>query len=263
MWGLKGVVVIVSAFLAAATGGESPHSDAFASPSKDAEFRWLARDMYKSLQEPSCQTKGLRAPAGFRRADLLKPEQGAVRAFEERIKGTPAQFHFEVAKSDADLELAKGEGCWAEYDDLQIANRHLKMTQDNVKHSLGRMEAIAPSLTELGPANVSVPSGAAFRALARNLVRTTRPRCQQTVRADNEAVLKPARAAVSRFRNRLAGSRYAANFDLAEADIAYEDSIVRVECDDPSRDSVAKVSREFLYSVNRQITAIGRRFTLH
>jgi hypothetical protein len=218
--------------------------------------------MFESLEKPSCTVEGLQPPAGFQRAELLKPQKAAVEAFQSAIKDTPAQFHFDAAKADAAFEVAKREGCWAEYNDPQVAQRHLKMTQDDVRVGLARMEQLAPSLTEPVRTNVSAADGVEFRALVRDLVRTSRPRCRQTVRAENENVLAPAREEVSQFRSRTASSGYAPHFDIAQADIEYYDSISSVECDDPSRESPAKVRREFLDSVRRQIAAIQRKFVL-
>ena len=254
------MVAIVLAFIAGATTAPLPRTDVFASPTKEAEFRWLAKDMLKSLQMPSCTETGLQAPQGFSRADLLKPEQKALRDFEESVKGTSAKFHLETAKADAELETAENESCWAEYNDLEVANRHLKMTQDDVRVGLSRMQELAAALSDPRPTNPSPADGAKFRVLVRDLTRTIRPRCRQTSRAENRAVLAPAIAEVSLFRDGLTGSDYAVHFDIAEADVAYFDSISQVECDNPSRDSVRKLSQQFLDSVKRQIAAIERKF---
>lgn len=233
-----------------------------ATHSADAQFRWIAKDMFESLEEPSCTVEGLQSPPGFRRAELLKSEGASVEAFEKAIRNTPAQFHFDVAKADAAFAVAKRAGCWAEYNDLQVAQRHLKMTQEDVRVGLARMEELAPSTTEPVQTHVSAAEGVEFRALVRDLVRTSMPRCRQTVKADNQTILAPARAAVAQFRSRLANSDYAAHFDIARGDVEYSDSVTSVECDDPGRQSPGKVSGDFLDSVRRQIAALQRKFVL-
>ena len=194
--------------------------------------------------------------------DLLKPEQREVSKFEESISGTPAQFHFEAAKADADLEVAMGEGCWAEHNDFAVANRHLKMTQDDVRASLDRMRDLSRSLPPPPPTPLSATDGAKFRSLVRTLVETSRPRCQWTVKADNAEIAAPARAELSRFRDRLKGSRYAAHFDVAEEDVAYEYWMVRTECDDPGRKEPDKLSARLLADVRKRIAQIEREFAI-
>jgi hypothetical protein len=260
---LRTLIAIISAFVSVASAAEPPRPDVFASPPKEAAFRSQARNMVKSLGMPSCATKGLQAPEGFRRADLLRPELKSVAEFGKSIKGTPSQFHFEAAKADADLELARGDGCWAEYNDLAIANRHLKMTQDEVRASLARMRDLSASLSLPLPTSISATDGAEFRSLVRTLIETSRPRCQWTVRADNSTISAPARAEVSQFRHRLRGSPYAAHFDMAEADVAFEYSVVHTECDDPGHQAPNRLSAKLLAEVRKQVAQIERRYSIH
>jgi len=259
---VRALIGIISAFVSVVSVAEPPRTDVFASPPKEAAFRSQARNMLESLGMPSCATEGLRAPEGFRRADLLRPELKAVAAFGESIKGTPAQFHFEAAKADADLEIAKGGHCWAEYNDPAIANRHLKMTQDEVRASLARMRDLSASLSSPLPTSISATDGAEFRSRVRSLIETSRPRCRWTVWADNAKISAPARAEVSQLRHRLNGSPYAAHFDIAEADVAFEYSVVQTECDDPGRQAPSHLSAKLLASVRKQVAQIERRYSM-
>jgi hypothetical protein len=195
---------------------------------------------------------------------LLQPEHAAVNEFEQSVKGTPAQIDFEIAKADVTLELAQNPGnCWAEYNDLAVANAHLKMTQDQVGGTLARLRSLSSSLPQIHLTSMAAKDGAQFRSVIRRLVRRSRPRCQWTVKATNAELFAPARLEIARFRSKLDGSVYAANFDLAEADIAVEDSVVRVECDPPGRGDPKELSARFLSDTKNQIAQIERSFSIH
>lgn len=245
---------VIAIALAALVGPscQAFQSDPFKSPPIEAEFRWHAREMYASLRKPSCE-----APPGFDRTPKLKEEYHAVRSFERQSHATPAQFHVEIASADAALEQAKDEGCWMEYSELVWANKHVKMTKKEVRGTLERLRAIAPSLQESLPRNGAVPSNAPeFRYLVRQLVRYSRPQCPLTASAKNVQVMGSAQREIARFRKTLKGTPFAGHFDIAQADVAYEMSITMVECAAPSRTEPAMITQYNVAHVRRQMAAL-------
>lgn len=219
-------------------------------PAAEAEFRWHAREMYKSLLMPSCG-----APRGFRRADLLRPEQAAVVAFEREASGTKLQSHLVLARSQVARALKRDGGCWSD-EDMRFARLHVETTRSDVRNGLARMQALAGSVGAPAPGGLSIGRGADFQHRVRDLVRSSRARCPITIRGDNDRIMAPARAELARFRQRLAGTPYAGHFDMAQADVAFEDSINVVECANPSSSPAAQASREALTNVKRQIAAL-------
>lgn len=250
---MKPVIAIVLAALIG-TSCQALQSDPFQSPSVEAEFRWHAREMYASLRMPSCE-----APPGFDRKAKLENEYKAVRSFERQTHATPAQIHIEIASADAAFEQAKDEGCWMEYSGLAWAEKHVEMTKESVRGTLDQLRDIAPSLHQSALSDVTGSSNAPeFRYLVRQLVQFARPQCQLTTTAGNEQVMGPAQAEIARFRKGLEGTPFADNFDVAEADVAYEISITMVECTAPGRAELAQASRDAVVSVRRELAAIGR-----
>jgi hypothetical protein len=231
---------------------EAPQLDPFELPPVEAEFRGHARVMYESLRKPSCQ-----APPGFDRATRLNEEYRAVRAFERQTQATPAQFHLEIASADAAFEQARSEGCWSDTD-LVWANSHVEMTRRHVRASLDRLRAMASSL-DRDPNRLAVPSEAPeFRYLVRQLVRSARQQCQITTLAGNSEVMATAWAEIDRFRASLEGGPFAAHFDIARQDVAYELSITMVECADPPRTELAEARQAAAASVGAALAGIRR-----
>ncbi len=237
--------------LALAACDAADSGPAFRSTPVDAEFRWLARDMYGSLLMPSCS-----APSGFRRADRLRREQAAVEAFERRLEATPPGSHLAIARSDEAHDRALAHDCWSD-EDLRFAEIHVGMTEETVANALRRMEALLPSLRQAVPAGgVADGPAAEFRRSARELVRSSRPRCRLTSAGDNDEIAAPARAEVARFQARLAGTPYAAHYAIAEADVAHEHSISVVECADPGASAPDAAGSRLLADVRRRIAAL-------
>jgi hypothetical protein len=209
--------------------------------------------MYASLRMPSCK-----APPGFDRRAKLEDEYQAIRSFEQQTRLAPAGSHLAIASADAAFEQANGEDCWMEYSELVWAEKHVAMTKEKVRGTLRRLRAIAPSLHRSAPGDGADSDNAAkFRYLVRQLVAFARPLCRLTASAENEQVMGPAQAEIARFRQGLDGSAFAAHFDVAQADVAYELSITNVDCADPSRTDPKRANEEAVAIVKRELAVIG------
>lgn len=231
--------------------GREEQAAVFDSSAADAEFRWLAGEVYQALNMESCVPD----PA-LRRAVVLARETGAVRAFERRMTATSLAFHLDVARSDAVHGLAADSGCWAD-SDPRFARRHVQMARNQVWSSLARMETLAPALADSLPmVRAFAPEAAEFRYFVRRLVEASHPRCALSATADNEVIMAPAQAEVSRFKHRLDGTSYAVHYDMAEADVEYDHAISVVDCAEPEPGSTAQLSRDALDHVRRQIVRI-------
>jgi len=222
-------------------------SDLVASSRTGAEFRFVARGMYRSLFQPSCEPS-----PDFSRADMLNNERQAVSEFERSISGTPASEHISIAKADAELEA----GCWAD-DDPRFALIHVNMTKEDVRGSLARMRELAPRLRSLALTPASTSEGREFRRGVRGLIEAIRPQCPLVSGASNDQVLLPVRERMNRFERELSGSELAVQFDVAEADVAFEQSVTVVECGMPEAvDDLALARREALANVEHLIAAL-------
>ena len=209
--------------------------------------------MYDSLRKPSCK-----APPGFERAEMLKDDYYAVRHFEEQTEETPAQLHLQIASDDAAFEQANDEDCWMEYSDSVSANKHVEMTREDVRGALERLRAIAPTLHVVSQNVVTAKNAPMFRYLVRRLVSFSRPLCPLTTRADNNQVMEPVLNEIGRFRDTLEGTQYFNNFDVAQADTAYELSITMVECAAPSQIEPTVISQRAIADARHQVAALGR-----
>jgi len=223
----------------------------FSAPAPDAQFRGIARDMYRSLGQPSCATKGFRVAKGFRRLDHLQDQIAAVKQFEARMIGTPLAAQLAIAKADSRLRY----GCWAD-DDIWFAKTHVKMTQDDVGRSLSQLNRLAPSLARSHPLDAKLAPATQFRDLSRDAILLVRLRCPLIKNTDNQVVLSPARAALIDFRRRLDGTGFAAQFDIANADANFDFYGGIVECGPPRSVSVAEVQRAVLLKMDQKLSQL-------
>ena len=145
-----------------------------------------------------------------------------------------------------------------EYPELVWADKHVAMTKETVRSALGRLHAIAPSLHQGAPSGGAVSGNAPeFRYLARQLVAFTRPQRQLTTTAENEQVMAPARAEITRFRQGLEGTDFADQFDVAQAGVAHELTVTTVVCAAPSQTDPQSISDEAVAIVRRQLAVVG------
>lgn len=218
-----------------------------------AEFRSLARDMYSSLERPSCNNL-----KGFNRLDDLKGEVSAVGSFEAKVRVTPAWGHLVVAREDARYEVIQRKGCWSDTS-RSWAQRHVNMTKNDVGTTLPQLMALVPSLGELSIKSDGAQSKMVeFRYLVSQIITDITPLCRLTASTSvsDEEVLRPASDAVARLKDELADTSLAGHFAIAEADVAYRMSNTVVECAPPSTDEPKQVSLEIATEAGRQIVAI-------
>lgn len=219
-----------------------------------AEFRYEAGEVYENLTMESCEPN----PA-LRRAVVLGSEGEAIRAFERRLRGTPLEFHLAVARNDATRRIGANRGCWAD-SDSEFAKIHVQMARDGVQGGIQRLEALAAEIADSLPVvNAQAGDAVEFRSDVRRLVGVFWAPCTMSSRAGNDEILAPARAEVSRFRQRLDGTAHAIHFDLAWADAAYIWSITEVSCDEPDTGPPAELRREALGEIRRQIAELEAR----
>jgi hypothetical protein len=240
------IIVLAAAMLASCNAWLRPEESG-------AEFRSLARHMYSSLEQPSCD-----ALKGFDRGDYLKDEADAVRRFEAGVKATPAWGHLVIAREDARYEVERGEGCWSD-PSRSWALRHVEMTKDDVEATLPQLTGLVSALGELSIDLGNEPAEMAeFRYLARQMLASITPQCQLTASTSvsDKEVLRPASNAVARLKNELANTRFAVHFAIAEADEAYRRSITLVECVEPSTADPQKISREITAYADQKIEEI-------
>jgi hypothetical protein len=74
---------------------------------------------------------------------------------------------------------------------------------------------------------------AEFRLAVRDAIEASRPMCAVSARAENDDIMRAARRELEAFRSKLADTAYAQQFDVAEADVLYTQSISQVECASP------------------------------
>lgn len=218
-------------------------------PGGAAEARWIARFIYDDLTQPSCS-----APPGFSREAQLVDARAAVAAFEARAAGTGLAFQLAVARADVAYELANVGGCWVD-DDIRFAEKHLEMTRGVVEDGLKMLTPFLALPSSALPA-LSAEDAAAFRAEVRDLERDIRPMCTITTRGDNDVITAPALAEAARFRQRIAGTPWALDYDLAEEDVVFQQRRVMVDCANPRDEAPDAVSAEMLADTRRRIAAL-------
>jgi hypothetical protein len=223
----------------------------FDSTLADAEFRWWAGQVYDALNRESCEPD----PA-LRRSVLLAQENEAVRTFERRLEPTSLGAHLSIARSDSLYRLAAENGCSAD-SDPRFARLHVQRARDDARIGLERMETLASPLAASLPAvRASARRTAQFRYLVRGLVEASQPRCILSNSMGNDDIMAPARAELDRFRSRLQGTEFAIQYEIAEADVAYDHEMTMVECADPAPTPPAELSRNALEAFRRQIARL-------
>ena len=233
--------------------------DAWVRPEQSgAEFRSLARNMYSSLEQPSCDRL-----EGFNRRDYLNGEFSVVGNFETEARATQAWEHLVVAREDARYEVIRDEDCWLD-PSRSWAQHHIDMTKDNVETTLPQLRALIPSLGKLSIEDRGDPSKSAeFRYFVRRMLTGITPLCRLTnsESVSDEDVLRPASDAVSRLKEELADTWFSGHWAIAEADVAYRNSTTLVECAPPSTVDPKQVSLEIATQAEQQIEAIRKIVT--
>ena len=177
-----------------------------------------------------------------------------MRRFEQQQAGSAwVRFQLEVARSDL---MHKRADCWREWDRASLAQA---MPAKDVRPALRQMEALASLLERSphSPPEVPAEQGAAFRALARELVALNGPLCPIDRDVDEDTILAPAKAEFERFKRRLHGSPYEAHFDMAQGDVHYEQGLQSMECADPEVNVAARVSRRVLDETRRIVARLS------
>ena len=222
------------------------------SPDEGAAFRAVAREMYVSLGQPSCEPRG-----GFERRTYLAEPMAAVATLEARLQNKPASSHLAIAREDARYEIMQNQSCWSDTSREWMV-RHLEMTKADVGAALPVLQSEAPKLTALPTGNSAPAKAPAFRHLVRQLLASVRPLCPVSALLSNDEALAPARERVERLRDDLAGTPFAAHLAIAEADASYEASQTIVECGQPSAENGIQLRSRLGQEAERQIIKIRK-----
>jgi hypothetical protein len=222
-------------------------------PERLAEFRSEAREAYGALSIPSC---GLRA--ALDREALLADERRRSAAVEARMPG-PLRVHLDIARADVAYADRAEERC-SDDSDPEFARRHIEDSKRMIAANLSNLERLAPALVvQPDQPKADPPDGAAFRRAARDLVELSRPRCPMSAGATNEELAAPASEELGRFRARLEGSRHAAHYDIAEADVAHAQRDSVVDCQDSAPRPDAELRAALLAEMKAAIAALEAR----
>jgi len=192
---------------------------------------------------------------------MLRNEAAAIAAFEDASRTKPQYFHLTVARADTAHTLSQEGGCSAD-SDLDFALLHVEHARGLVPKSLAIMRSLEPSRADQRPAVVALATDAApFRFRVRDLERSIRRMCRLSNRADNSEILGPSRREVSEFKRGLAGSPYAAHYQIAEDDVTYYQSFILVECANPSAAPPETLRANALAETKARIAAIEALIT--
>jgi hypothetical protein len=222
---------IVSALALSAVSSASPvvgDTQPAAVEKSAAYIRAAAKRMYKNVSTPSCK-----APLGFDRFSALKATMASIEDFERRIAEVqPAANQLAVAKADAAYESTMERMCFND-DDIRFAQIHIRQTNDLVVAVLDSLEAAKSTLSAGDPGSKADPTHAELRWNFRQLIQASTPRCPLSPQLTNEEIMAKVAVKIADFRKRLEGSEFAADFDVAEQDVAQDYSNSMVECDEP------------------------------
>lgn len=221
-------------------------------PAKTAEFRFVARNIYADLHKPSCD-----APSGFSRRALLRSAFGAVSNFEQHVKGTEAGKQLAIAWQDVQYNQQTDKRCWNDGDPA-FAQKHVEMTNETVRDGLHALRVLGHNLSS-EPDSRLTGSGdrSGFRYHVKRLVEMVRPMCSLHAERQDDELLKPAKLEIDRYERSLAGTPYAADFNIAQADVAYERSITIAECGEPSAQPPDRITADVLAEVEKQIVTVA------
>lgn len=218
-----------------------------------AEFRYVARETYKTERSRSCE-------APFTNyALVLKDEVMAIRAFEAQNRLTAADFHLSLARADVDLNQ---DSCWAD-NDARFAARHVEMARGSLVRGLGTLTELATSLPKNVPSDtLPAATSAAFRAQIVQLVDAVHPLCPLSGDVNDEQITASAAARLADFKHNISYTAYALHFAIAEADAQFRRSTTVAECASPAANDPARISVSLEEQMASKIGAIQRQFSL-
>ena len=217
-----------------------------------AEFRFVARNIYEDLHRPSCD-----APSGFSRQAILRSEFRAVSNFEKQVEGTEAGSQLAIAWQDVRHNQQTNKGCWNDGDPA-FAQKHVQMTKDTVRNGLDALRVLGHDLSNESDSRFTGSGDRSeFRFHVRQLVEMVRPMCALHAERQDDELLTPAKLEINRYERGLASTPYAVDFDIAEADVAYEHSITIAECGEPSAQPPDQITADALAEVKKQIVAVA------
>lgn len=225
-------------------------------PTKSAEFRFVARDIYADLYQPSCD-----APSDFNRLNLLRVELDALNKFERQVKATGSGNQLTIARQDFRYNQQSDKGCWND-DDPKFARIHVEMTKKSVRNGLDTLMSLTRYQgSESDNRLAGSDDRSEFRYHVRRLLEMVRPMCRLIIERENDELFTPAKREVDRFERSLAGTSYAAHFEIAEADVDYVQSNTLVECGEPSDLPPNQISEAALADAKMQIITVASMMT--
>ena len=207
--------IAVSAALVGASLSLAALQIGWRSPSVDADFRLHARALFEMLYREPCPG----APGIASESDHAKARE-ELNAFKDRLRGTSAAVHLEIALDDARYAITEQPRCSI------VSTISLR---DSVGRGVAQLQVLAPKLADL-PLSISPKPAAEFRSVARRVIQFAHPECNVSYDHANEEILGQAWAEISRFERRIEGTDFAFHYDIAESDVALLQSMRTVNC---------------------------------
>jgi hypothetical protein len=160
-----------------------------------------------------------------------------------------------IAQQDATYEQKVEGGCWAD-GDIRFAEMHVQMSKEAFWVGMSKLRDLSNEFQGSGISQLRQSQNLAnFRYLAKKLVTISHPMCAIATGGRDDKIMPSARKQIDNFRRSLK-SPFVQQYDIAEADVMYQQSIIAVECADPSQASTDKLILQTLNDVGNQIAAI-------
>ncbi|WP_294331188.1 hypothetical protein [uncultured Sphingomonas sp.] len=217
-----------------------------------ALVRYLGRGVYESLAAHPCRA----SPSAQLRA-VKREEAAFVAALESTLVG-PVADNVALAKEDVAFEGESSDRfCWGDEMDQYLDRRdqewffsHVETFREELRRPNFRSQALK------GLDRHSMPKGPEFRWLVREVLKSLRWECTEI---DRRPFLAAARPMVDRFTHNMRRTKFAAQFEVARADVAILDLVIVSNCSFvPTRGMTALDMNERLSTLSKRIAAAER-----
>lgn len=217
-----------------------------------ALIRYLGRGVYESLAMQPCRA----SPSTQLRA-VKREEAAFVAAWESTLVG-PVADNVALAKEDVAFGGESGDRfCWGDEMDQHLDRReqewffsHVETFREELRRPSFRPQPVR------GLDRHSMPRGAEFRSLVREVLKSLRWECTEI---DRRPFLAAATPMVDQFTHNMRRTKFAAQFEVARADVAILDLVIFDNCSFmPTRSMSATDMNERLSTLSKRIAAAER-----
>lgn len=231
---------------------DSPSVDLASVATSGALIRYFGRGIYESLAMQPCRA----SPSTQLRA-VKREEAAFVAAWESTLVG-PVAENVALAKEDVAFGGESDDRfCWGDDMDQHLDRRDLEWFFSHVETF--REELRRPSFrpqTVRGLDRHSMPRGAEFRSLVREVLKSLRWECTEI---DRRPFLAAAKPMVDQFTHKMRRTKFAAQFEVARADVAILDLVIFSNCSFmPTRSMSAADMNARLSTLSKRIAAAER-----